>query len=400
MSNGPISPAVPSNTGNVAAALEGTTGAASGLPGRCYFSDTVFAAERKQLFAPSWIPIAFESDLENIGDAMPVTFANWELLLVRGIDGALRCFQNVCRHRGMKLVKEKTNLRKIVCSYHCWGYGLAGELQSTPNIGGIGIGDAPGIEKSELGLIAVRADVWNGVIFVNLDGAALGLHQSLAPVNARLRALDFSQLKSGTLTRDIDLGANWKIFVEGGIEDYHLPYVHTKTLSGYAPNYRVEDCPGVYAGFSQKRMIGEARERYKGDAGDDETLPMWPAVVESGVAETVALFLQPLGLVFFNPMMFSASVILPQSATRTLVRTMTWYSGEGATSPKYAAARTASQSFFSKVILEDITVMEEMQHMSKVREDLNVRTRFSPHWERALQSFQAGYARKMDTALA
>jgi choline monooxygenase len=283
--------------------LERSTGDARGLPGRVYYTDEAFEAERTKVFAPSWIPVAFNSDAPNAGDVFPVTVAGWELLFVRGEDGVLRGFHNVCRHRGVKLVRVAGNARTIICSYHCWGYDLRGGLKSTPNISGVGADQQLEMDKSELGLVNVRTDTWQDLIFVNIDGRAGGLNAHMQPILERLARYDLNLLRASEQGRGgMDIRANWKIFIEAGIEDYHLPFIHRQTLVSYAKNYRAENGGDVYAGFSQAHTVSEATERHRNGLADGHAqLPNHPVVEADDRAEFIALFLFPLGNVILSP---------------------------------------------------------------------------------------------------
>jgi len=308
----------------------------------------------------------------------------------------VRAFHNICRHRGLKLVESKTNLRKIVCSYHCWGYSLAGELLTTPNIAGIGRNEASSVDKSALGLVPVRSGTWNGVVFVNVCGAAPPLDAFVGPLSERLMSFDLSVLGSDDKIRDPRRPRQLEDLCRS--RDRGLPpAIHSRAdahlLRRRLLHRRVpRKC---LCRLSQRRPIAEARARYDEAGGAFAALPMWPSSKASGVTETLALFLLPLGVILITPTIVNFSVLLPLAADHTRVRTKTWFIGDGARSAKYRAARKASRDFFAKVIREDIAVMECLQRMTPVREGLGLETQFSPYWERSLQAFQAFYAGRL-----
>jgi choline monooxygenase len=382
---------------DVLAGLERPTADAKGLPGRTYYTDEAFTAECANLFAPSWVPVAFTSDVAEVGDIFPVTVAGWELLFVRGEDGVVNGFHNLCRHRGIKLVQDAGNVRTIVCAYHCWGYDLAGRLKSTPNISGVGNNHQPELDRSQLSLAGVRTAVWHDVIFVNIDGSAADLAEHLQPILKRLERYDLSLLRPSQQGRAaMDVRANWKIFIEAGIEDYHLPFIHKQTLVSYAKNYLPEDGGEVYAGFSQAHTVREATERHRnGMAEGHAELPTHPVVQEDDRAEFIALFLFPLGTVVLSPTGLSLGLTLPRGPAFTQTRTRSYYIGEAATDEEHRAVRKSRAEFFTKVIEEDIAVMEGIQAMAPCREALGIETRFSGFWEQSLHGFQRYYARRM-----
>ncbi|HET9954508.1 MAG TPA: Rieske 2Fe-2S domain-containing protein, partial [Polyangiaceae bacterium] len=80
---------------------------ASGLPREAYVDEAVFAFELERVFRPSWLCIGRESELRLPGDFLVAQVADESVLAVRGTDLKLRAFYNVCRHRGLELVREE-----------------------------------------------------------------------------------------------------------------------------------------------------------------------------------------------------------------------------------------------------------------------------------------------------
>src|SRR5689334_16298240 len=77
---------------------------ATTLAAECYVSDEVFALEREQVFARSWLPIAREEDLANAGDYVTMDVAGDPVVVARARDGALHAMANICRHRNTTIV--------------------------------------------------------------------------------------------------------------------------------------------------------------------------------------------------------------------------------------------------------------------------------------------------------
>ena len=88
-----------------------------------------------------------------------------------------------------------------------------------------------GFEKGDLGLKPVRTGEWLGIVFVNIDGRAEPLEHHTGPLQRRYSGFDFSCLRHGATTERV-FEANWKLAIEGGIEDYHLPWVHPQAVTG------------------------------------------------------------------------------------------------------------------------------------------------------------------------
>ncbi|MCK1710435.1 MULTISPECIES: aromatic ring-hydroxylating dioxygenase subunit alpha [unclassified Bradyrhizobium] len=376
------------------------TGTATGLPGRAYYDEAFYEAERKHVFAANWTGVGFGSDVPNPGDIKPVSVAGYELLLVRGKDAKVNVYHNICRHRGMKLAKAAGNVRTIRCSYHCWTYGLDGQLLATPSIAGVNENRAEDFNYNELGLIQVRSGQYFDIIFVNIDGKALELSEHLRPVRERLEGtFDFSILRaadaaSGRGSRDI--AVNWKVVVEGGIEDYHLPFVHR--VFSHSKIYVTEDGGDIYSGFSSKRGIAEAQERYATKASDGNVLPIFPDMEKTGTAEAVILFVFPNTIISCTPSYVSGSLQLPLGPGNTRYTSRTYFIGEAATAPEYKKLRDENTIYWKEVLDEDDEPWREVQAMARVREDLGLESRFSPHWERALHIFQKFIANHVKAA--
>ena len=146
---------------------------AMGLPNRFYIDPETFAQEREKIFFAGWAAIAFGKDIPNRGDVQPVHLLGMPLLAVRDQQGQISVFQNTCRHRGMILVDQPTNVKGVIrCPYHSWCYSLEGALKTTPHVGGPGQNTHPNIRRDHMGLIPIRSHVWRDIIFVNVGGEA------------------------------------------------------------------------------------------------------------------------------------------------------------------------------------------------------------------------------------
>src|SRR5262249_52499285 len=134
------------------------------LSGRDYHDPAVFAAEREQIFFRQWVYACREEDVEAPGSYVAVDVLGESLLVVRGRDGALRAFYNVCRHPGPRLGYDEAGTFRgaIKCPYHAWSYGLDGRLAGTPNVG------KDELDRASLSLWSVAVEVWEGFVFLSL----------------------------------------------------------------------------------------------------------------------------------------------------------------------------------------------------------------------------------------
>ncbi len=223
--------AAPVDDGVLAAILEpGAPGRM--LPAEAYTSEEVLAWERRHLFAGSWVCAGRSADLADAGDRRALRVGDDSVVLVRGDDGVLRGFYNVCRHRGHQLQPEDTTVRRnaIHCPYHAWTYALDGTLKFTPRY------DAPpGFDTAEHPLVAVRTEEWCGWVFVNASGDARPLAEHLGDLDAELARWEPGRLVVAA-SHTYELAANWKLPLENYHECFHCPAIHPEFCVVSPPN--------------------------------------------------------------------------------------------------------------------------------------------------------------------
>lgn len=333
---------------------------ASGLPNDLYTSDELFVRERDTLFADGWACVGRGSDVPAAGDVCPVVLMGLPLVLVRGDDGALRVFHNVCSHRGNRLVAERCNVTKVIrCPYHAWTYRLDGELQGTPHIGGVGKHEVDGFRRDQHGLRPVRSREWLDLAFVNLSGNAPAFEDYVAPLMERWKpfvtALDLEKLTPGATHAELtmELAANWKLAVENFCESYHLPWVHP----GLNKRSRLED---HYHIFGEHRFAGQGTTAYDPDYLDGERFPCFDNWTEDryACAEYIALF--PNVWIGLHVDHLYTVILYPVSKDRTVESFRFYYLGDAA-GERFANKRATSLEAWHRVFVEDVGVVEGMQ---------------------------------------
>jgi len=208
----------------------------STLPGRDYHAEDVFELERERIFFREWFYVGRESDAPEPGDFMTVDVVGESVLVVRGKDGELRGFYNVCRHRGSRICDAETRGHAkgaIKCPYHAWSYAYDGSLIGTPMVG------KDELDRSQLGLWPVEVDVWQGFVFVHLGQPELLVRESFEHQNDRplqYEAWRMDELRTAKQTVS-EVAANWKVLVENYNECLHCPGVHPE-LVAVAPTYK------------------------------------------------------------------------------------------------------------------------------------------------------------------
>jgi glycine betaine catabolism A len=196
------------------------------LPGPLFSDPSVYALEVDRLFRRSWQCIGREEEVARPGSFRTVEVGGSGVLVVRDDQGTLRAFHNVCRHRGTRLVEsaDGEGLKKLVCPYHAWTYGLDGRVIGTPHMQ-----DAKEFARADYGLHPVRLDTWRGFVFVNLDRRARPLEETLGGLVARAAPYPLERLRRVHRVT-YEIAANWKLIVQNANECYHCPGVHPQLV--------------------------------------------------------------------------------------------------------------------------------------------------------------------------
>jgi Rieske 2Fe-2S family protein len=195
--------------------------AASLLPGRTYHDAAIFDWERTNILRRDWVLVGREEDVATPGTYQLVTLDGEDLIVVRGRDGALRAFHNVCRHRGTAVAEEPCgSVVRFQCPYHAWIYDLDGRLVRAKHTD-----DLDDFRLEDFGLAAVPLDTWQGFVFLSLDSQAAPVRAQLGDLEAHLARFDFTTLRSAKRI-EYDVRANWKFIAENYSECYHCPGLH------------------------------------------------------------------------------------------------------------------------------------------------------------------------------
>jgi phenylpropionate dioxygenase-like ring-hydroxylating dioxygenase large terminal subunit len=195
---------------------------ASTIPSAWYVDAGVADLESENVFSKTWQVIGRTDQIQKPGDFLTFTVAGEPIVAVRGTDGQLRAFYNVCRHHAAAVVTEPCGHAQILhCPYHGWNYGLDGSLKGMPEFEGV-----KGFDRTANGLVPVKVATWEKFVLVNLDSNAEPVERFLGRIMQRMAPLEVTKLHY-VASRQYDIACNWKVFVDNYLDGgYHVPHLH------------------------------------------------------------------------------------------------------------------------------------------------------------------------------
>jgi phenylpropionate dioxygenase-like ring-hydroxylating dioxygenase large terminal subunit len=209
------------------------------LPGWVYHDPEFFAAEQARVLRQAWQVVCHSSDVAAPGDWHTLEYLGESIIVVRGDDGAVRAFANVCRHRGSRLVDGSSGCaKKLVCPYHAWSYGLDGALTGVP-----GRRDYDGLQLADHGLAPVEMEVWQGFIFVRLAGGGPSVAAMMAPYEAEIAPYRFAEMRALGRVTLRPRAVNWKNIADNYSDGLHIPVAHPGLKRLFGTSYGIEAGP-------------------------------------------------------------------------------------------------------------------------------------------------------------
>lgn len=192
------------------------------LPAEWYHEPEIYRAEHQAIFYRSWWYVGHRSELARSGDYLTAEIVDQRLFVIRGGDGVLRAFHNVCSHRAHPLVEGSGNRKLITCPYHQWCYGSDGRFRQAR-----GRETLTSWIPDNADLKPIRLEDYGGLLFVNFDadarpladqaGVLLGhMHETCPRLEDLQRVHRFER----------DVKANWKTVIDNNHECYHCDANH------------------------------------------------------------------------------------------------------------------------------------------------------------------------------
>jgi choline monooxygenase len=296
--------------------------------------------------------------LDAPGRYVATTVAGEPVIVVRGADGALRAFYNVCRHRGGPLAMDACGRGAVLqCKYHGWTYRLDGSLRGVPRFGRSDLFD-----KRDYGLVPVELDTWEGLVFVRLADGGPALDELLDGIAARIAPARLGELRFARQDA-YDVACNWKVYVDNYLEGYHIPLVHPELCDVLDVRaYTTETFPHVSL---QHSPVQDDADRY-------------------GDGDAFYYFVFPNTMLNILPGRLQVNRVLPDGPGRCRVLFDSYYADVDSEAARRRIA--ADMDFSDRVQQEDIEICEHVQHGLASRG--YDRGRFSPECEQGVHHFQ------------
>lgn len=327
------------------------------IPSSWYTSSDMQKLEVDAIFAKTWQYVGRADQVRKTGDQFIAEIAGESILIVRGKDDVLRGFYNVCRHRGGPLATEDGCATVLQCKYHGWTYALDGSLRGVPDWDRVELFD-----KSDFGLVPIRIEVWESLIFANLDNDAKSLAYYIDGIAERIAPINLSKYQFHSRLK-YEVNCNWKVYVDNYLEGYHVPIVHPELMKLYDFNEYKTETFGWYS-LQYSPLNGEENIYSSGD-GD-------------------ALYYQIFPNLMLNilPGRLQTNLVIPVSAEKCVVY-FDYFYAEGTSGAKIKD----DLEFSDAVQAEDIGICELVQRGLRSRS--YDKGRFSVKRENAVHHFQS-----------
>ena len=345
---------------------------ATTLPRAAYLDEAYFQYEVETVLETGWLCVAHVSQLKAPRPSIALDLLGEPLLVVRDTSGTVRVLSRVCAHRGMDIMPEGLDAgagsaTALICPYHRWTYELDGRLRGCAHMQ-----RAADFDKKDWRLAEFRSAVWHGFVFVNFDGKAPPLAEQYADFS-KLIAPWHSEEMEVAIALKWDCAFNWKVMIENWMESYHHIGIHSVTLNPSMPGQNTWIEPEhphfirAHLPFTEKLAGDVAHSNETG-----ERLPGFRPIAGLALADQTEW-----GLYIGHPCFMFLTMrdrvlwyrLLPISAERCQLETMTLVSRAAMADPDFAATVAAETKMLRDFHSEDMIVNTAVQrglHSRKV----------------------------------
>ena len=207
------------------------------LPAWLYTDPGFFEREREKIFRQAWHIVGHVNDAPSLGDYITLDVLGERVVTLRGEDGVLRSFHNVCRHRASKLAEDSKGScgKRLVCPYHAWSYSLDGRLIAAPKWQGF-----EGLDPVKHGLVPVEQEIAFGFVFVRFEKGLPSVAEMMAPYADELSAFELEKLVPNGRVTLRPRPVNWKNVGDNYSDGLHITVAHPGLTRLFGRSYGVE----------------------------------------------------------------------------------------------------------------------------------------------------------------
>ena len=340
---------------DLAGALRGAAGSiaeASTLPPACYTGEAALAAENARLLRRSWLGVGRSDEWRGPGEYSTFELTGTPVILLRDGERRLRAFANSCRHRGTRLLEGRGTAERIRCPFHGWTYGLDGALRGATRMGA-----THGFRRADMGLVELRATERGGFAFVALSEDAPGIDEWLGAFDSLHAPWRLEELVT-TRRRELEVGCNWKLFLEVFNESYHLEFVHAATFGGIYLEPELPDAVGgcVQSSFSPTAGTGGLKADEQ-----EHALPAMPGLGPRERSGTRYTWIFPSLTFAAGSEALWAYAARPLGPARCAVTQWVCFPPGTVASPGFEAKAERYYARMDEALAEDIAVLELQQ---------------------------------------
>ena len=287
------------------------------LPGWLYFDPEFFEAEKRTFLRAAPQVVCHQSEIAEPGEWRSLEYLGESVIVIRGEDGDVRAFANVCRHRGSRLVDGTGGCAKVLtCPYHAWSYARDGRLVGVPHRN-----EYPGLRTEDLSLVPVALENWHGFLFVTLEPGGPPVAEMMRPYEQEVAPYRFADLRAiGRVTlRPRPL--NWKTIADNYSDGLHIPVGHPGLTRLFGRNYRIE------ANAHVDRMEGDLIEKDSSNPSErayQRLLPRVEHLPDSHQRKWLYYKLFPNVAFDIYPDQVDFMQFLPMSSTETVIREISY----------------------------------------------------------------------------
>ena len=322
------------------------------LPGWLYHDPEFLAAEKRAFLRAAPQVVCHVSDIAAPGDWRSLDYLGESVIVIRGDDGVVRGFTNVCRHRGSRLVDGSGGCAKVLtCPYHAWSYARDGRLVGVPHRA-----EYPALEADKLGLVPVAIEEWHGFLFVTLEPGAPSVAEMMAPYEEEVALYRFADLRAIGRVTLRPRALNWKTIADNYSDGLHIPVGHPGLTRLFGRSYAIE------AEGHVDRMEGELRPEVSDNPSErayQHFLPTPEHLPASHRRKWLYYKLFPNVAFDIYPDQVDFMQFLPVSATETIIREVSYALPDARREMK--AARFLNWRINRRVSDEDTALITRVQ---------------------------------------